>query len=494
MSVRRQAADARSDARCRVVLGLLLALAAVLRLCASFTLGARTELHGDEWQYVRAAYAILCGGGYPGTLRPPVFPALLAFGFAAGGDTLFAAQLVQMLVGVGTVALTYALARPRFGCRAALVSAAFVALDPTLVNYTHYLWSETLCAFLLAALVLALDRFDLTRRERWLVVAGVALGAGALTREVLLYVLPVIVLWLLGTRADLRTRCRQLALLLAPVVLIVGSWTARNVFTQGHFVLVSTARWAPIAEGLLLEQQPGRLVSKATSDFRAQLAQRHDDVERETYARGVALEAMRRIPPERVMSRLWAGPRALFSIDNQTIRFLRQRWFPAAYAGAARVVARIEVVYYVVAMLLAVLGLWLVPGGRTKTLIVGILLTFVVIHTIAVSTNRYRVPLLPLLTLYVGPLLGGAGRRQRGARWRPLGAALTVAVFLTIVVQTYQLAEVGRTLFVSMRAEAASSPRQVRRALRVARRASLRQELGCAAQRRRAAPPERTRD
>ena len=65
------------------------------------------------------------------------------------------------------------------------------------MHYSHFLWSETLNAALLALLLWLLGRFDRAPRLEWIALAGVTLGLCALTRETWLYFAPVVALWLL---------------------------------------------------------------------------------------------------------------------------------------------------------------------------------------------------------------------------------------------------------------------------------------------------------
>src|SRR5205085_7049354 len=93
----------------------------------------------------------------------------------------------------------------------------------------------------------------------------------------------------------------------------------------------------------------------------------------------------------------------------------------------------VEAAFYVLQMVLGLGALWLVPGGRTKLLVVALLLFHWGIYVIANATNRFRVPLLPFFVLYVGPLLTGFAARERTVRWRLAGAAACLAAFVAIV-------------------------------------------------------------
>src|SRR5581483_8404546 len=103
-----------------------------------------------------------------------------------------------------------------------------------------------------------------------------------------------------------------------------------------------------------------------------------------------------------------------------------------------------EAAWYVAATALGAAAIWLVPGGRTKPLVVVLILLHLAIYTFANANHRFRLPLLPLLALDTGPLLCGAIAADRRAL-RIAGAALTVLAFAAIVAIYYAHPELRQT-------------------------------------------------
>jgi hypothetical protein len=91
---------------------------------------------------------------------------------------------------------------------------------------------------------------------------------------------------------------------------------------------------------------------------------------------------------------------------------------------------RLEAPLYGAAMLVSLTALWLVPDARLKWLAVSFLLVFLAVYLVGNAAHRFRVPLLPLLALYAGPLLCGRGVTSAPRVW---GAVLTAAAFLAVV-------------------------------------------------------------
>src|SRR5262249_786122 len=129
--------------------------------------------------------------------------------------------------GLVLIALVYDLVRERFGARAASLSALVCALHPTLVQYTHFLWSESVFATGLVLSFWCLDRWDRDpdRGAGWLAAAGGAFALTCLTREIVLYLVPIAVLWVWTAEpVALAARIRRAGLVLAPIALLVLGW------------------------------------------------------------------------------------------------------------------------------------------------------------------------------------------------------------------------------------------------------------------------------
>ncbi|HLA77526.1 MAG TPA: glycosyltransferase family 39 protein [Vicinamibacteria bacterium] len=413
--------------------GVVLLAGVGARLAVLPTLGAPPLLQGDEVYYVDAAQSLVRGDGYPGSARPPAWPFLLSLVWRAlGGEpNLPLGRLVQSGLLLLAALLVFDWARRAYGPRAGVVSGVLCAVHPTLVHYGLFFWSEPLYIALLVLAFWSLHRHH-TGHAGWLGLAGVAFGLAALTREVVLYFVPLVVLWL-WTRPASRHRGRWQpgGLLLGGVLVTVLPWTARNYSLQGRVVLVSTIRWLPVAQGNLLPEKS--LFLGPVSD--ATLVERYlaiaDEREREQYARSVALQAVAREQPAWILRKMVRNSYQLFRPRGQLEKFLRAGWLaPGARDPASRLVA-VEASFYVVSMVLAIIALWRVRADPLKCLVVAYFLFTWGLHVLANANHRFRVPLLPFLALYTGPLitreLGPSGRH------RALGMALSLLTFAAVV-------------------------------------------------------------
>jgi len=410
---------------------MLLLLAGGLRLTAVLTVGAAPELHGDEGQYVEAAMALARGDGYPGSARPPGFPAFLAIVIHILGPDPQALRLAQIPLSLVTVLLVFNLVLVRFGLRSAFLSGLLCAASPTLVHYVHYLWAETLLGMLLLLTLWLLARFGSTGRVWPLVLAGLVLGGAALTREMSLIWALTAAVWI-AVRSGSEGRLRHSLWFLLAVLLPILPWTLRNYGLHRTLVLVSTTRWYPIAEGNLLASG-GDLAFRAARirDLRHRYYGAGDEVAREADARRVAIETVVAEQPWWLAKKLVFNSYLLLApTRNQMRRFGEQGWLPPSWAGWGGVLAAVEAGALVVGVGLGLAGLWLVPDGNQKELGAGLLLGFFAVYVAANATHRFRTPLLPVLLLWSGPLLSGQARIEP---WRVLGACVTLSAFAAIV-------------------------------------------------------------
>lgn len=425
----------RTDRRAWAALGALLVVGALLRLGAIFTVGDLATMHGDEVNYVSAARSLAIGAGYPDSMRPPAFPFFVSLVLTLSGGSLNAVRVAQVPISLIVVAVVFDLVRRRYGVRAAFLSGLLCAVHPTLIQYTHFLWAEGLFTSLLLVFFWLLMRFDESRRGSWLIAAGVVAGLAALTREMVLYFLPLVVLWLwLGARADWRTRARQLALLVAPMALLVLPWTVRNYRVHHRFLLLSTARWLAMAEGNLLPDHDWVVSTGEQEELHRRYFAIDDEFQRENYARDAALAAIARQQPLWILKKMVRSTYLLFTSESQLGRFADKGWLAPGTLPLARPMIQVELVFYVLQLSIGLLALWLVPGGRLKLIAAGYILFSLAMYIVAMALHRYRVPLLPLFALFSGPLLCGHVARDEKLRWRILGAGACLVAFVLVLV------------------------------------------------------------
>ncbi|MEU3468482.1 glycosyltransferase family 39 protein [Streptomyces sp. NPDC006687] len=134
----------------------------------------------------------------------------------------------QALMGVATTAVLYAAVRRQFGPAAALLSGAVFALTPVAALMFRFNNPDALLTLLLTVAVYCLLRALDGARTGWLVAAGVAIGAGFLTKTLQAFVVlpPLALLYAVCAPARLRRRLGQLLLAGAAMVVAGGWWVA----------------------------------------------------------------------------------------------------------------------------------------------------------------------------------------------------------------------------------------------------------------------------
>jgi 4-amino-4-deoxy-L-arabinose transferase-like glycosyltransferase len=132
----------------------------------------------------------------------------------------------QALMGVATVALLYATVRRTAGTAAGLLAGAVLALTPVAVLMFRFNNPDALLTLLLVGAAYALLRAVEAGRTRWLLLVGVLVGFGFLTKMLQAFlVLPAFaVVWLLAAPAGLGHRVRDLLLAGVAMLVSAGWW------------------------------------------------------------------------------------------------------------------------------------------------------------------------------------------------------------------------------------------------------------------------------
>lgn len=372
---------------------------------------------------------------------PPAYEVFLGAIFKTAGPSIVAARWVQVVLSTATVFLVYGLAANASGRRAARFAGFACALYPSLVAYSHYLYSETLFIFLLLAALYVYFRKPAGPSVRAAALAGFLFGLTILTRSAVLYFLPLWLAWLaLGRRWS---EVRRAAVVVAVAFATLAPWSVRNSLSYGEFIPVDatlgrTILWAYNETPFRVDLGFARIGKRANRKACESLP----SPRREAIA-GVA-ELRKLFPPDQELDERTAK-RLLFELSlvrdyavrdlgamnrcevAHALEFIAEKpaitvqrilgriyvfWGPnsfllrsvhfKSYAGgvlgksAYRWVKAVVLISYVAVVLSALLALARKPRGLLEWIVLYTLFT-TAIHAAAVSSSRYRLPLMPLL-------------------------------------------------------------------------------------------------
>ena len=424
-------------------LAVLTAVALALRV-AYLLLEPACALTGDEPSWIEIGRRI----GRPAVafspLRsdlvfyPPVYPYFVGALFRAFG-TMRAVLWAQVVLGALLVPVVGRAGALAFGRRAGLLAAAITAFYPELLWYPAHYWSETLFLLLLWGAIERTLAADARGSRGTAAVAGLLWGLATLTRELSLYLVPIVALWMVWPRAgaggpprartirDLTPAMGRAAVLVLATVLTVAPWTIRNAIVLRAFIPVSTMG------GLNLWQGNTTLTHLQIYEV---LATKGGAVEQDRYCREMARETIAARQPAWIFEKLVEQMPEFWKAGSEVLDHLvgREACGPLP---AARLVS-IELL--VVLPYLAVLGLFLVGLVRLRFsgaawLLLLLLAAYNAAHVVAYATTRFRLPVLPIVFMVAAALV--VGRREgtllplRG--WRLLLlAALALAALATL--------------------------------------------------------------
>ena len=222
----------------RFLLAAILAASAATHL---WNAAGFPDVFFDEGIYMRRAMHVLAGSGpqegyfydHPyfgqlflaGLLGMTGYPAALhpSPGASSVAGLYLEPRVIMGILAVADTFLVYMIARYRYGTGVALASSVLFAVMPFTWLTRRILLDSILLPFLLLSVYLALCSGRSGRRDAVILLAGACLGAAIFTKVLIFVFIPLvagIVYFYNGRRA------RDLALFLAPAVLVPSAWPA----------------------------------------------------------------------------------------------------------------------------------------------------------------------------------------------------------------------------------------------------------------------------
>jgi len=353
----------------------------------------------DETMWLMALNRIPAAGfspfaNYP-IFHPPLYPYFLAAIQALGGG-LFAVKVVQALVGSLLIPAVYRIALLAFGRRTALAAGLLAAGYPELVWYSAHFWCETL---FLTFFWWAIERVmvtDLAGSRRAAVLAGFLFGLAVLTRETLLYLIPIALLWLARPREG--SRRAAAATTLAVAFLVIAPWTLRNWIQFGAFIPVSTGG------GLNLYQGNAEL---SRDEVYHEYYANEGKVGQYEWARAAGIRAILKRQPGWLFEKIRdEGPR-LAELDSLALIHIRRRAYGDQTCGAYRAAAGVLLLPWILVALGGVVALARAPAARPVVLLVVVGFAYLLLHIATHGFSRYRLPVMPVVLIFAASLWGG---------------------------------------------------------------------------------------
>jgi len=349
--------------------------------------------------------------------HPPAYLYFMGVPFAMTGS-LASVQVLQCLVGALLVPALGLIGRSAFGESAGLVAAGLAAFYPELVWFAAHFWAETLFTALLWWAIERLVTGDTRASAVAASTAGLLWGLAVLTRETVLYFLPLAAVWLAWRR---RGGVKRAALFAGTSLLVVMPWTVRNGLVFDAFVPVSTAGALNLWQGntRLSRQQ----VYEEYWAVRGRIPQYQ-------HARQRALEAIRERQPLWIFEKLRSELPEFWAAHAQPIVHIERGAYGTVRRPLALAAVAVVVVPYLAVLVLFVIGLARLPQGRVPLLVVAFLAFYVLLHVAAHGYPRYRLPAMPALFLVAahGAVAWRARPRPAADRTRAIAAAAAALV------------------------------------------------------------------
>jgi len=393
----------------------ILLLAFTLRLV--WVLAVPTQPISDFKEFDRLAVSLVDGKGYvnpsgqPTAYRPPGYIYFMAGVYTIFGHHDIAVRLANVLLGVLTCWLTYALTSEFFNQRTGLVAASILAIYPSLIAWANILASENLFIPLLLGISFCFVKAvkQPAIRWPWLVLCGILSGLEALVRPAGL-ILPAILVasWVLiaGRDQSRKYSIQWLAkpalsgvALYAMVLVLILPWTLRNWQVFGRFVMVSTEGGITFLSGHN-EAALGAEYSLDGPLFDALNAENLDEVSYDQRAYQLAFEFIQQHPAFEV--RLLAHKALNFfkdDISGFTYNDLsavkpQPNWLILFSKGSAEII-------YLMVLGLAVASILIkrYPLDRWYIILLVLIVAWTAFHLAYYGKDRFRLPLTPALAI-----------------------------------------------------------------------------------------------
>ena len=156
---------------------------------------------------------------------PPLYDAITAVSFQTLGTSLFSARLVSAVFSVLSLWAAFELTYTFYNGKTAFLSAVLLGIMPGYFWVSRLALLETMLLFFVFATFFCFFRWLRNRQDKYLVLGGLALGLGCLTKYQAIVAIIIILLSILFlARGQLKRAFSRFTLLIVTAVMVVVPW------------------------------------------------------------------------------------------------------------------------------------------------------------------------------------------------------------------------------------------------------------------------------
>ena len=416
---------------------ILLTLGLVVRLIGLYLVDQLGVRIVDERHYFQLASSIVNGWGFawgaevPTSIRPPLYPAILALIWTiVGYKSLFAIRVVQIFISLLNVLLVYQLGRRIFSERVAWVAAGIFCFYPSFLVFNYLILTEVFFTCLFTLFLLGYVYLLQSETTPAALGTGVVLGVAALTRSIL-WPFPIVLVPLafFSLKGSYRRRLVLVSALLLGYLLVITPWAVRNTELQKVSTIVNSMGGITLLMGnyehtpLNRAWDPMTLSGKHSifANLSNEYPESHQWTEgqKEKWAQKRAFQFMLE-HPALTLKRTIIKFGSFWGLERTIVGGLKRYYHPPRWL--ALLTMFLIPISYGFVMVLACLGLFLAApeDKRIHTMLIAIMLFMSGLHALVFGHSRYHLPLIPILILY-----GASAIMARS--WMGLGRSVTTS-------------------------------------------------------------------
>ena len=228
----------------RAALIAILVACVVIRLLFAViaAVSQKSLLHGgDSYSYINPAKSLLdhhvlntrTNSPRPEIFRTPGYPVFIAAIWFVFGRQAIAVVIGQILINTGVAWMVYKIGKRWWNAQVGLISAAIIAIDPYQIRATGWMMTEIVAGGATVAVVYFGYRLFAQGEQSWRdgLGVGVSVAIATMIRQTTYY-FPIVVLGFVAITTIRRRACQQLIvvslLIVVPMAVIVGGWQWRN--------------------------------------------------------------------------------------------------------------------------------------------------------------------------------------------------------------------------------------------------------------------------